>query len=53
MTGRSYCIFDTAIARCGIPWGPSGIIGVQLPEVREIDTGGCFSQIRTSSIYPS
>ena len=38
MTGRGYTIFDTGIGRCGIAWGPSGIIGVQLPEGREIDT---------------
>jgi methylated-DNA-[protein]-cysteine S-methyltransferase len=38
MMGRGYTIFDTGIGRCGIAWGPSGIIGVQLPEAREIDT---------------
>lgn len=38
MTGRGYCIFDTAIGRCGIAWGAGGIVGVQLPEAREIDT---------------
>jgi methylated-DNA-[protein]-cysteine S-methyltransferase len=38
MTGRGYTIFDTGIDRCGIAWGLSGIVGVQLPEVREIDT---------------
>jgi methylated-DNA-[protein]-cysteine S-methyltransferase len=31
MTGHSFCIFDTAIDRCGIVWGPRGINGVQLP----------------------
>ena len=36
MTGRGYTIFDTAIGRCGIAWGPSGIIGVQLAEARDI-----------------
>lgn len=25
-------LFDTAIGRCGIAWGPRGVIGVQLPE---------------------
>ena len=38
MAGRGYTIFDTAIGRCGIAWGDLGIVGVQLPEVREIDT---------------
>ena len=38
MAGRGYTIFDTAIGRCGIAWGDSGIVGVQLPEAREIET---------------
>jgi methylated-DNA-[protein]-cysteine S-methyltransferase len=25
-------LFDTAIGRCGLAWGPRGVIGVQLPE---------------------
>jgi methylated-DNA-[protein]-cysteine S-methyltransferase len=33
-----YTIFDTMIGRCGIAWGDSGVIGVQLPEAREIET---------------
>src|SRR5690606_8697960 len=28
----AYAIFDTALGRCAIAWGPRGIIGVQLPE---------------------
>jgi methylated-DNA-[protein]-cysteine S-methyltransferase len=36
--GRGYTIFDTAVGRCGIAWGDSGIVGVQLPEAREIET---------------
>jgi methylated-DNA-[protein]-cysteine S-methyltransferase len=38
MAGRGYSIFDTGIGRCGIAWGHLGIIGVQLPEAREIET---------------
>src|SRR5258705_9979064 len=38
MAGGGYTIFDTAVGRCGIAWGDSGIIGVQLPETREIET---------------
>jgi methylated-DNA-[protein]-cysteine S-methyltransferase len=38
MAGRGYTIFDTAIGRCGIAWGDLGVIGVQLPESREIET---------------
>ncbi|MEH2575733.1 methylated-DNA-[protein]-cysteine S-methyltransferase [Bradyrhizobium sp. AZCC 1708] len=47
MTGRGYSIFDTAIGLCGIAWSPAGIIGVQLPEVREIDT-----RRRLYQLYP-
>ena len=38
MSGYGYTVFDTAIGRCGIAWGDLGIVGVQLPEAREIDT---------------
>ena len=38
MAGRGYSIFDTAIGRCGIAWGDHGVVGVQLPEAREIET---------------
>lgn len=38
MAGRAYTIFDTGIGRCGIAWGHAGIVGVQLPEAREIET---------------
>ena len=40
MAGRGYTIFDTGIGRCGIAWGGYGIVGVQLPEAREIETRG-------------
>ena len=38
MTIEGFALFDTAIGRCGIVWGPHGIRGVQLPEVREVAT---------------
>ena len=38
MAGRGYAVFDTAIGRCGIAWSDAGIVGVQLPEAREIET---------------
>jgi methylated-DNA-[protein]-cysteine S-methyltransferase len=38
MPGQAYTIFDTAIGRCAIVWGEAGIVGVQLPEAREIET---------------
>jgi methylated-DNA-[protein]-cysteine S-methyltransferase len=47
MLGRAYSIFDTAIGRCAIAWGDAGIVGVQLPEAREIDT-----RRRLFHIYP-
>ena len=45
--GRGYTIFDTMIGRCGIAWGVSGIVGVQLPEAREIET-----RRRLYQLYP-
>jgi methylated-DNA-[protein]-cysteine S-methyltransferase len=36
--GRNYAIFDTGIGRCGIVWSEAGVVAVQLPEAREIDT---------------
>ena len=47
MAGRGYTIFDTGIGRCGIAWGDLGIIGVQLPEAREIET-----RRRLFKLYP-
>lgn len=38
MVGRAYTIFDTAIGRCGIIWSSTGVVAVQLPGAREIDT---------------
>jgi O-6-methylguanine DNA methyltransferase len=35
MSARGFLLFDTAIGRCAIAWGPDGIVGVQLPEARE------------------
>ena len=36
--GRGYAIFDAAVGRCGIVWSTNGVLCVQLPEAREIDT---------------
>ena len=38
MPGHGFAIFDTAVGRCGIAWGQLGIVGVQLPEGRELET---------------
>jgi methylated-DNA-[protein]-cysteine S-methyltransferase len=47
MAGRGYSVFDTGIGRCGIAWSDSGVIGVQLPEAREIET-----RRRLFQLYP-
>jgi methylated-DNA-[protein]-cysteine S-methyltransferase len=47
MAGCGYSIFDTGIGRCGIAWSDRGIIGVQLPEAREIET-----RKRLFQLYP-
>src|ERR1700716_3641065 len=36
MSGRGYTVFDTSVGRCGIAWGDLGVLGVRLPEAREI-----------------
>jgi methylated-DNA-[protein]-cysteine S-methyltransferase len=36
--GHGYSVFDTGIGRCGIVWSNAGVVGVQLPEAREIET---------------
>lgn len=38
MVGHGYAIFDTAIGRCGIIWSSTGVVAVQLPEARKLDT---------------
>jgi methylated-DNA-[protein]-cysteine S-methyltransferase len=47
MAERGYTIFDTGIGRCGIAWGHLGVVGVQLPEAREIET-----RKRLFQLYP-
>lgn len=32
MAGCGHILFDTAIGRCGLAWGPQGLLAVQLPE---------------------
>ena len=38
MTEQGFAIFDTDIGRCSIAWGERGIVGVHLPEGREVAT---------------
>jgi methylated-DNA-[protein]-cysteine S-methyltransferase len=47
MAGRGFTVFDTGIGRCGIAWSEGGVIGVQLPEAREIET-----RRRLFQLYP-
>ena len=47
VAGRGFTIFDTGIGRCGIAWSHVGIVGVQLPEAREIET-----RKRLFQLYP-
>ncbi len=37
-TADGFTLFDTAIGPCGIAWGGRGVVGVQLPEARELET---------------
>lgn len=36
--GQGYALFETALGKCGIAWGPRGITAVQLPEARDSGT---------------
>lgn len=47
MAGRGYAIFDSGLGRCGMIWSNAGIVGVHLPEKREIDT-----RRRLFQLYP-
>jgi methylated-DNA-[protein]-cysteine S-methyltransferase len=38
MVQHGFTLFDTAIGRCGVAWGPSGLLAVQLPEASESAT---------------
>ena len=48
MLGLGYTVFDSAIGRCGIAWSDDGVVGVQLPEAREIET-----RRRLFRLYPN
>jgi methylated-DNA-[protein]-cysteine S-methyltransferase len=43
MQGRSFAFFDTVIGRCGVAWGESGLVGMQLPEATP---GAAWSRLR-------
>ena len=44
-----YALFDTAIGRCGIAWGPAGITAVQLPERTDDATARRLSRRSTTT----
>jgi methylated-DNA-[protein]-cysteine S-methyltransferase len=44
----AYALFDTAIGRCALAWGPRGLIGVQLPE-----RGDAATRIRLMRLCPN
>ncbi len=38
MSTHGFTLFDTPVGACGIAWGTRGVVAVQLPEAREIET---------------
>lgn len=38
MDDRFYILFDTALGRCGLAWGPAGIVAVSFPEADDAET---------------
>jgi len=38
MSTHGFTLFDTPVGTCGIAWGARGVVAVQLPEAREIET---------------
>ena len=38
MSHTSVMLFDTAIGRCGIAWGETGILAVSFPETNDVAT---------------
>ena len=38
MTSHGFALFDTPIGSCGIAWGTRGVVAVQLPAARELET---------------
>jgi methylated-DNA-[protein]-cysteine S-methyltransferase len=38
MAEEAFTLFDTPIGRCAIAWGARGVVGVQLPSARELQT---------------
>lgn len=47
MTATGFALFETAIGACGVVWGERGIVGMQLPEMRDAE-----AQARLLRRYP-
>ena len=43
MQGTAFALFDTVMGRCGVAWGVSGLIGMQLPEATP---GAAWARLR-------
>jgi methylated-DNA-[protein]-cysteine S-methyltransferase len=43
-----FCLFNTPIGFCGVAWGVSGIMGVQLPEIH----GASRTRERLTQLFP-
>jgi len=50
MPGFAYTMFDTAIGRCGIAWGPQGIVALQLPEATPAATRARLQRHRPDAV---
>jgi methylated-DNA-[protein]-cysteine S-methyltransferase len=50
MSAAGYTLFDTAIGRCGMAWGPGGLLGVQLPEGRESATRARLARLHPRAV---
>lgn len=47
-----YALFETAIGRCGLAWGPDGIVGVQLPEASAANMRRRFPALEAAAPPP-
>ena len=50
MAESGFTLFDTAIGRCGIAWGPGGIAALQLPEASPDATSGRLLRSRPEAV---
>jgi methylated-DNA-[protein]-cysteine S-methyltransferase len=50
MPDFGFALFDTAIGRCGIAWGPRGIVALQLPEATPAATRARLLRNRAEAV---